>query len=79
MSGAEFNDWVRYYNAEPFGFARQETRHSDVMMSMWALHGGKEALAENRSAARWQYNAGDGREVDPEAEAQMMIAKLGGL
>lgn len=79
MSGAEYHDWIRYYNTEPFGLPIQDRRHSDLMASMWALHGGKDAPSENRIRSTWQYQPPENKEIDPETEAQMMLAKLQGL
>lgn len=80
MSGEEYRDWVRYYNTEPFGHPRTESRHADVMTSMWALHGGQSAKAEYRSEKHWTYAPPPSPDVemDPDDEAAMMLARMNG-
>lgn len=77
MDGSEYQDWVHYYNNRPFGYARQEQRHGDLLMSLWALHGSKETPKEYKSSAHWQYAPPVG-DLGPEAEAALMMAKMGG-
>ena len=79
MGADEYNEWVEYYNARPFGFPRAEQRHGDLLMSLWTLLGNKDHPKKMRSSYHWQYGATDpAEEIDPEDEAAMVLAKMGG-
>lgn len=75
LSGEDWAGWVRYYNAEPFGFSREESRHAAIAVSMWALHGGKDAPAHYRNANHWKH--GLVAEIDEE-DTEAVMQKLGG-
>ena len=79
MDASEYQEWAEFYNARPFGFERREQRHGDLMSSLWALHGGTETPKRMRDPAQWKYSLQSSLDdMDPETEAQMMLAKIGG-
>ena len=79
MDVDEYHDWVEYHNARPFGFKRAEQRHGDLLMSLWSLLGNQKTPKELRSSRHWQYGATETiDDMDPEDEAAMMLAKMGG-
>lgn len=76
MSGEEYQDWIRYYNTEPFGAPRREAMHGDLMSSLWAFNAGKNTPKHLLTAAHWQYSA-DAKTDQDEPDEESMRALFG--
>lgn len=76
MGADEYQEWVRYYNVRPFGFDRTESRHADMMTSMWALQTQGRAPATHMNKQYWKF--GPTKSDEDEEDESVLLAKLGG-
>lgn len=54
MPGGEYQDWIRYYNAEPWGFPREDMRAAELVVAVLSASSKK---FQNRflSIKQWMY------------------------
>ena len=74
MPAAEYQDWIKYYNAEPFGFPRNNQMFGELMTAILSASS-KEFKKEDLKPSRWMYKTTAGAADEMSADDIAALAE----